>query len=71
MSQINLILPQLKYATRDISEDHKINASYLFYYESIDLSYDIIFYNENINQTFNFCKSVITLKNFCLHLSTF
>ena len=34
MSQINLILPQLKYATRDISEDHKINASYLFYYES-------------------------------------
>ena len=63
MSKINLILPQLKYATRDISEDHKINASYLFYYESIDLPstlYDIIFYNENINQRFDFCKSVIT-----------
>ena len=69
MSQINLILPQLKYATRDISEDHKINASYLFYYESIDLPstlypyanpYNILFYIENINQRCDFCKSVIT-----------
>ena len=63
MSQINLILPHLKYATRDISEDHKINDSYIvFHYESIDLPYpnDILFSNENINQGFDFCKSVIT-----------
>ena len=63
MSQINLILPQLKYATRDISEDHKINASYLFYYESIDLPstlYDILLYNKNVYHRYDFCKGVIT-----------
>ena len=65
MGQINLILPQLKYATRDISEDHKINASYLFYYESIDLPstlyayanlYDIIFYNDSMTKDLIFVR---------------